>query len=95
MKIWSILTPYYLQTKRNLKRCNLGHILNFLPCFLGETENPGYFPSHLLLLLLLAGIFDKEGANLGPVAQSPISTNPVLTLNKTYRVNPGLALIGL
>ena len=46
-------------------------------------------------LLLLAGIIDKEGANLGPVAQSPISTNPVLTLNKTYRVNPGLALIGL
>ena len=49
MKIRSILTTYYLQTKRNLKRCNLGHILNFLPCFLGETENPRYFPSHLLL----------------------------------------------
>ena len=32
---------------------------------------------------------------LGPVVQSPISTNPRLTLNKTYRVNPGLALIGL
>ena len=32
---------------------------------------------------------------LGPVVQIPISTNPVLTLNKTYRVNPGLALIGL
>ena len=32
---------------------------------------------------------------LGPVVQSPISTNPGLTLNKTYRVNPGLALIGL
>ena len=31
MKICIILTPYYLQTKRNLKRCNLGHILNFLP----------------------------------------------------------------
>ena len=33
--------------------------------------------------------------SLGPVAQSPISTNPGLTLNKTYRVNLGLALIGL
>ena len=43
MKILSILTTYYLQTKRNLKRCNLGHILNFLPCFLGETENPIYY----------------------------------------------------
>ena len=31
----------------------------------------------------------------GPVVQSPISTNPGLTLNKTYGVNPGLALIGL
>ena len=29
---------------------------------------------------------------LGPVVQSPISTNPGLTLNKTYRVNPGLVL---
>ena len=27
--------------------------------------------------------------NLGPVVQSPISTNPGLTLNKTYRVKPG------
>ena len=25
--------------------------------------------------------------HLGPVVQSPISTNPGLTLNKTYRVN--------
>ena len=33
--------------------------------------------------------------HLGSVVQSPISTNPGLTLNKTYRVNPGLALIGL
>ena len=32
---------------------------------------------------------------LGPVVQSPISTDPGSTLNKTYRVNPGLALIGL
>ena len=31
----------------------------------------------------------------GPVVQSPISTNLGLTPNKTYRVNPGLALIGL
>ena len=31
----------------------------------------------------------------GPVVQSPISTNPGLTVNKTYGVNPGLALIGL
>ena len=31
----------------------------------------------------------------GPVVQSPISTNPGLTLNKTYGVKPGLALIGL
>ena len=34
-------------------------------------------------------------AYLGPVVQSLISTNPGLTLNKTYRVYPGLALIGL
>ena len=32
---------------------------------------------------------------LGPVVQSSISANPGLTLNKSYRVNPGLALIGL
>ena len=32
---------------------------------------------------------------LGPVVQSPIGTNPGLTLNKTYRVNPGLVVIGL
>ena len=32
---------------------------------------------------------------LGPVVQSPISANLGLTLNKTYGVNPGLALIGL
>ena len=38
---------------------------------------------------------DKIVTELGPVVQSPISTNPGLTLNKTYRVNPGLALIGL
>ena len=31
----------------------------------------------------------------GPVVQSPISANPGLTLNKTYGVNLGLALIGL
>ena len=32
---------------------------------------------------------------LGRVVQSPTSANPGLTLNKTYGVNPGLALIGL
>ena len=32
---------------------------------------------------------------LDPVVQSPVSTNPGLTLNKTYRIDPGLALIGL
>ena len=32
---------------------------------------------------------------VGPVVQYPISSNPGLTLNKTYRVNPGLVLIGL
>ena len=37
----------------------------------------------------------KNIKDLGPVVQSLISTNPGLTLNKTYRVNPGLALIGL
>ena len=36
------------------------------------------------------GVYDQ-----GPVVQSPISTKPGLTLNKTYGVNPGLALIGL
>ena len=30
----------------------------------------------------------------GPVVQTPISANPGLTLNKTYGVNSGLALIG-
>ena len=38
---------------------------------------------------------EKELEDLGPVVQSPISANPGLTLNKTYGVNPGLALIGL
>ena len=37
----------------------------------------------------------KLKEQLGPVVQSPISANPGLTLNKTYGVNPGLALIGL
>ena len=41
MKIRSIFNPYHLKTKRNLKRCNLRHILKFLPWFLGENENPG------------------------------------------------------
>ena len=31
----------------------------------------------------------------GPVVQSPISSNPGLTVNKTYGVIPGLKLIGL
>ena len=36
-----------------------------------------------------------SSGRLGPVVQSPIGTNPGLTLNKAYGVNPGLALIGL
>ena len=32
---------------------------------------------------------------MGPVVQSPIRANLGLTLDKTYGVNPGLALIGL
>ena len=47
-------------------------------------------PKHLRVCVVLSGCLD-----LGPVVQSPISTNPGLTLNKTYGVNPGLALIGL
>ena len=31
----------------------------------------------------------------GPVVESPISTNPGLTFNKTDRVRSGLAVIGL
>ena len=38
-------------------------------------------------------LFSKN--TIGPVVQSQIITNPGLTLNKTYGVNPGLALIGL
>ena len=37
----------------------------------------------------------NQSVVLYPVIQSPISTNPGLTLNKTDRVNPGLALIDL
>ena len=37
--------PYHHKTKRILKRYNLRHILNFLPWFLGENGNPGYFDS--------------------------------------------------
>ena len=33
--------------------------------------------------------------DLGLVVQSPISTNPGLSLDKTYGINTGLALIGL
>ena len=33
--------------------------------------------------------------NLGQVVQSPISTYPEITLNKTYGVNLGLLLIRL
>ena len=46
---------------------------------------------------LLSGLRHRQSelGELGLVVQSPISTNPALTLNKTYRVNPGLALIGL
>ena len=39
--------------------------------------------------------FATQAIILGPVVQSPISVNPGLILNETYRVNPGLALIGL
>ena len=38
---------------------------------------------------------EVKAEHQGPVVQSPISANPGLTLNKTYRVNPGLALFGL
>ena len=48
-----------------------------------------FYIFHVLLSLFMQERFQ------GPVVQSPISTNPGLTLNKTYRVNPGLALIGL
>ena len=37
----------------------------------------------------------QVATRLRPVVQSPISTNPGLTLNKTNGVNPGLALIWL
>ena len=43
----------------------------------------------------LAVVGDGKIIDLGPVVQSPISANPGLTLNETYRVNSGLALIGL
>ena len=39
--------------------------------------------------------FSNRGNNQDPVVQSPISTNPGLTINKTYEVEPGLALIEL
>ena len=42
----------HLKTKRNLKTLKLGHILKFLPRFLGENANPAYFSSHLLLHLI-------------------------------------------
>ena len=41
------------------------------------------------------GCKSEQNRRQAPVVQSPISTNPGLTLNKTYGVNPGLALIGL
>ena len=44
----------------------------------------------------LTGILkDKMESHLVRVVQSPISANPGLTLNNTYEVNPGLALIEL
>ena len=44
---------------------------------------------------MTAKMADMLWNDQGQVVQSPISANPGLTLNKTYRVNPGLALIGL
>ena len=39
----------HLKTKRNLKTLKLGHILEFLPRFLGGNGNPGYFVSILTI----------------------------------------------
>ena len=68
----------------------------------------GIMKNHIYLLFcirhyfLVVSVFREAGTRVnctvfhqGPVVQSPISTNPGLTLNKTYKVNPGLALIGL
>ena len=60
----------------------------------------GFFSS-VVTLFLKRTIYKTVQAEVsyfvhqGPVVQSPISANPGLTLNKTYGVNPGLALIGL
>ena len=43
----------HLKTKRNLETLKLGHILKFLPRFLGENGNPGNNDSYLLLLLIV------------------------------------------
>ena len=57
--------------------------------FNAEGAGSALGPAQLLLCCC------ENSCQQGPVVQSPISTNPGLTLNKTYRVNPGLALIGL
>ena len=52
----------------------------------------------LCCIRILRKFWLKDSVCLGvldPVVQSPISANPGLTVNKTYGVNPGLALIGL
>ena len=46
------------------------------------------------VICFACSIYHQQTVILDPVVQSPISTNPGLTLNKTCRVNPGLALIG-
>ena len=51
----------------------------------------------VLPCLKLVKYFETNIASilLGPVVQNPFSSHPWLTLNKTYRVKPGLALIWL
>ena len=62
-----------------------GGSLYFYPPFKISTPPPP--------LLISDNSLKPIELNLDPVVQSPISTNPGLTLNKTFRVNPELALI--
>ena len=57
------------------------------------TSNDHLYPKYFLVTCDF--ISSTRYNHQGPVVQSPISTNPGLTLNRTYRVNPGLALIEL
>ena len=62
---------------------------------LQKKSKPFFYPFFVFLVNVTKSWNIYQINTRGRVVQSPISANTGLTFNKTYRVNLGLALIGL